>query len=1768
MDSLSEDWVSEKRSSSPAPPASSRRQSGSVASLRSQSRIPHLAENFKRDSSIGYLKPRSSRGLARSQTAPILGERTPSSLNVPAPQQGSSYKHHAASTLPRRPSSAFSDSQTSVQHHTLSKSVKDNDTPDWKRRLANGEDVASDGFDLFAPTRLEGMFKEPTPSKNDTDTTALSSDSKPWTPLNLQSLTPNEQYQSLRASRAKLAGMEVLEEVNEEEEPSHNLSAVSSELARNGSLKGLVKNRVTSLERAQALDSIRSSPGPTKAPTIQLLDPRWRTSSGQEELKNEDISPVTMSRQNTIRDRAVKDSMDAQPLQDKLKDLSTDNNQRPLSRSSDRVVSYGHRDNSTPQLHEESIADLTSQSLPEDLSMGTQDFMSHGGFVNARRGGYSNEASFLRKGIGSSADHSGIDVKSKPQAFRSSPPPYITRRYDTIDRSKLTASLPTSPIDESVLHHTESAQRPPSAGSPLKLFGNRDTFTNNKLMRILTQFEDPAPHTEKPHEEETRNDERDDAGRRMSLFGGGELDHFDFKHKTARPEPLVGGDVKDRQGLFSKGTNAGGAIELGSRTGTGKATDTLGNNGSRPVEEAMQSPLRDRTTKRRRTLLRDQIEIEEHKVEIKLDMVETISQLAGTKRKDAKPGEGVAQADTEVLASRSLLRPKPGRRTSSVSGTIQRAQAPGADIDSDIENNVPELAEALAAELETFAQGVTEVAHDSRKPSLATKDYMEEANKVMQFIRARGKPQPALPLIEEPSEIDPDAILDLELDGDSTKDSFSRPPSREGISRPQQKLRYAKHDSATADNLRRFKEKDDLELLTSTSVLGPLQLADNRAAEQAAKIPVPEDEQESSPPNMRILSHNDTQRKRKYSASTIEGQTSWQQEPMQTQGSDGSTQRTFPTSSSSSGQRGMITHGTVVIPDHVGTMTFDHHKKIWVKKHSSPHPSEPRASNGRQSASEEDPFDSIPDLSFDEHREQEIKTGSRRSTLEDVAEWSVEAKKSDNSVEQHGHQLSSGNSLNGKGTQGSAATRGDSKPFSLQELKDNEEASKSAQASLRSEASKHEARLYDGMASRPPPAAAAPNKQARAVTIAFSSPLIAAIHHKDLSVSDVNLEGEDDLPLDDSDIAISPVSISRAPDSRQQAPQSAAAKSSNGRHEQYRAMTLNRRPVSRIDEHEEDNAALLGMSLVHVKDTAVTTPAQRDSKALTVPRTSKNNSILCLTPLSDFTLHQVDDVRHHEQSFVEERAHPKALRQAHGSLALAVDALVKAITDAEPTELFWENIRRLTLANKALGTVHGLRDYCASLEELCISDNQIRQLGGLPPSLRTLDVHANALTSMTSWGHLNNLQYINVSGNQLESLEGFSSLVHLRKLDASNNQIRNIEGILDLDGLLELNLNGNELVDIDFESAELLRLNKLNLGGNKLQSVRHLDCLPCLELLNVADNLLHNVEDDADVTLMGLRRLNAARNELQTFDMSQFPALEELDLDGNKVRQMSGLKMALNLQKLSLREQKVQSDIVNHVLSTPNECREILLSCNKVMNAELQMPALPQYNIRSLELAGCGLSALPQYFGACFPNCRDLNLNFNGLLDIQPLQGMSKLLKLYFAKNRVKRLRRTCLVLSRLPALACLDVRDNPLTVGFYAPLSSSNNHVSIETQGDLAYKLPGRCSARDAEWLDILDEVTGLRRRTIELLLAQGCKQLVELDGLSFSGQNVLQPDQVWRSLTDKGVLKKPAPPELDAGDEAGKVGGGLVGVELSADGASTIDVGEMLHERSLMVE
>lgn len=1234
-------------------------------------------------SPTGHLTLRSSRGKAAqaAQAArAALQKSSASTLNA----LGSAEPQRQPSTI-QSSSSVLSDSQNSVLRHSVHETPSDAETPDWKKRLTKGEDLTSDGFDLFSPSKLEGVFKERTPTRVHFEDELEQLDEKPQRPFALpKANNSSQQFSSFRSTRHRVNDLEV---VHEEDEESVSLSFVR---------RRPVDLNSPSLSPASSIRPMKASP---------FRDPRWRTTSGQEEMKNETISPISRSKQDLICQNVVFQTLDSlrkdvEQLEARIGTVASSTDARPSSSSSDKEISYGHI--SPPPDH-----DMTSSSLPDDLSMGTEGFSTYKAIQNHRKhmlaasdvSTVANETNTKEESsqivsphcapininVSGRHAHASITINSSPpqhshlsdgnighshssKSAPETPPdtsviPHVDGDIDHSYSSKSaqetqaetsvihhvethvnssppqhstlsSKSAPETPADASVIHHVDAHVKASSSASPLKLFGNRDTYTNNKLNRILSKFEE-APDTT-----------FDDLGAKLAAKAekaDAAINEKDVTQPSSNLPEFLHPEVKIFRAPEPNVVSAAMAALLKD------STDAIGFKVKRTPEQSAASPKIDRSnTKRRKTLRDGRISVQNQNIEVQ-----------------------------------------------------------------------------------------------------------------------------------------------MEYDSDSSKEPFERPPSREGSRRPRRRNpNIVKHTPEVANFLNKFRE--------------------------------------------------------------------------------------------------------------------------------------PSGSDFRDLLPETAPGASVQ------------------------------------------------------------------KP---------------------QEASREE-----------PPLETAPPK---------------------VSVHEV-----------------------------------------------------------------QEDADVTEMSVVPVSKAAIqVTPAPKAS-------------ILSLTPLSEFTLHQTDSGKN--QSFVQERHHPSALRQAHGSMALSVDALVKVITDAAGDTLFWDKLRKINIAPGKLTSVHKLKEYLPRVTEVSLSENMVEHVEGLPACVRTLDIHNNMLNDLTSWNHLANLQYLDVSGNKLENLDGFCSLIHLRSLKANNNHITDITGVFKLRGLLHLEIRHNKISAVNFSDAKLRRLRTLDLSHNELKEVQNLHKLQDLQEIDISHNAIEKWLPEKSAHLYGLRKLTASNNMLTSINLKDMPMLKSLDLDFNSINEIPELSTAFHLELLSLRDQADAPNIVDFVLSTPNECRQIRLSSNTVVDGSFTLPSLPHYNLRALELAACGISDLPEKFGSYFPNCRQLNLNYNAIKELTPLRGMHKLTNMFAAQNRICRMRRTCILLSKLPALREIDIRENPLTVGFYSPASMDG--ISQLAREDATYRLPPGSPKSDPSWVKRLDETTSMKRRTMEALLTENCNNLVQLDGMQLRRTELMaKNDKGWTKLTERGVLAVP---------------------------------------------
>jgi len=81
------------------------------------------------------------------------------------------------------------------------------------------------------------------------------------------------------------------------------------------------------------------------------------------------------------------------------------------------------------------------------------------------------------------------------------------------------------------------------------------------------------------------------------------------------------------------------------------------------------------------------------------------------------------------------------------------------------------------------------------------------------------------------------------------------------------------------------------------------------------------------------------------------------------------------------------------------------------------------------------------------------------------------------------------------------------------------------------------------------------------------------------------------------------------------------------------------------------------------------------------------------------------------------------------------------------------------------------------------------------------------------------------------------------------------------------------------------------------------------------------------------------------------------------------------------------------------------------------------YNLVYFELAACRLTSLPTNFSSLVPNVRVLNLNYNFLEDVGPLDGLNRMKKLSIIGSRVKGTKGLIRMVQRMGEIEMVDFR-------------------------------------------------------------------------------------------------------------------------------------------------
>ncbi|ETN58356.1 toll [Anopheles darlingi] len=269
------------------------------------------------------------------------------------------------------------------------------------------------------------------------------------------------------------------------------------------------------------------------------------------------------------------------------------------------------------------------------------------------------------------------------------------------------------------------------------------------------------------------------------------------------------------------------------------------------------------------------------------------------------------------------------------------------------------------------------------------------------------------------------------------------------------------------------------------------------------------------------------------------------------------------------------------------------------------------------------------------------------------------------------------------------------------------------------------------------------------------------------------------------------------------------------------------------------------------------------------------------------------------------------------------------------------------------------------------------------------EVHGEALAGLSS------LRTLNLSYNHLETLPSgmFAGSRDLREIHLQGNQIYELpRGLFHrLEQLLVLDLSRNQLSSHHVDNGTfsgLIRLVVLNLAHNALTRIdaRTFKELYFLQILDLRNNSIGYIEDNAFLPVYNLHTLNLAENRLHTLDDRLFNGLFVLS------------KLTLNNNLISIVEP--------NVFKNCSDLKELDLSSNQLTEVPYAIRDLSM--LRALDLGENQISRIENGTFANLNQLTGLRMIDNAIenITIGMFTDLPRLSVLNLAKNRVQNIER------------------------------------------------------------------------------------------------------------------------------------------------------------------
>uniref|UniRef100_A0A3P9K5X9 Leucine-rich repeat-containing protein 23 n=1 Tax=Oryzias latipes TaxID=8090 RepID=A0A3P9K5X9_ORYLA len=166
---------------------------------------------------------------------------------------------------------------------------------------------------------------------------------------------------------------------------------------------------------------------------------------------------------------------------------------------------------------------------------------------------------------------------------------------------------------------------------------------------------------------------------------------------------------------------------------------------------------------------------------------------------------------------------------------------------------------------------------------------------------------------------------------------------------------------------------------------------------------------------------------------------------------------------------------------------------------------------------------------------------------------------------------------------------------------------------------------------------------------------------------------------------------------------------------------------------------------------------------------------------------------------------------------------------------------------------------------------------------------------------------LNLNNMKLNDIAAISSYIHIRLLDLSNNSLTDLSPLASLKQLLWLKVDKNDVASFRGQPfAELIYLQRLNMAANQLNDGDGL-VGPALESLNLTGNKIQQLHCFQTSCFGNLLTLELRGNHLETTDGLNLPNLQRLYLAENGIKHLEGLDKLESLAILHIRDNKLET---------------------------------------------------------------------------------------------------------------------------------------------------------------------------------------------------------------------------------------------------------------------